>query len=97
MVNGAATIGLKARLTDEARRLGFVAIGFAPAEDDPLRGQRLKEWLAGGFHGSMEWMESRAEVRKGAQSLWPQARSVIALGMSPGQRSSSNPLYRVID
>ena len=30
----------------------------------------------------MEWMETRFDHRKGPQSLWPAARSVIALGMS---------------
>ncbi len=82
MVNNTATIDLKARLETEARRLGFVAIGFAPAQDDALRAHRLEEWLAAGFHGSMDWMESRADVRRGPQALWPEARSVIALGMS---------------
>jgi epoxyqueuosine reductase len=73
---------LKARLSAKARELGFAAVGFAPAEDDPLQGQRLQEWLAAGHHGEMEWMEARADVRQGPQSMWPGARSVIALGMS---------------
>jgi len=73
---------LQARLREEARALGFAAIGFAPAEDDPERARRLREWLDAGFHGQMEWMETRADVRKGPQSMWPEARSVIALGMS---------------
>ena len=66
----------------KARELGFVAVGFAPAGDDPLRARRLEEWLAAGRHGEMEWMEVRADVRKGPQAMWPEARSVIALGMS---------------
>jgi epoxyqueuosine reductase len=82
LVNAAVLEGLKARLVDEARRLGFAAIGFAPAADDPLRAERLDEWLAAGFHGGMVWMQERAEARRGPQSLWPGAQSVIALGMS---------------
>ena len=74
--------GLKARLVDQARALGFAAVGFAPAADDPLRARRLREWLDAGSHGQMAWMEDRAEVRQGPQSMWPEARSVIALGMS---------------
>jgi epoxyqueuosine reductase len=73
---------LKARLIEQARALGFATIGFAPAADDPLRAGRLREWLAAGMHGEMEWMEARAEVRQGPQAMWPEARSVIALGMS---------------
>ena len=82
MVDAADTNELKARLVEKARELGFAVAGFAPAADDPLRSKRLQEWLAAGHHGEMEWMEARADVRKGPQSMWPEARSVIALGMS---------------
>ena len=82
MVNAADTDDLKQRLAAKARELGFVAVGFAPAADDPLRSRRLREWLGAGFHGEMAWMEDRADVRQGPQSMWPEANSVIALGMS---------------
>jgi epoxyqueuosine reductase len=73
---------LKAHLIEHAKALGFASVGFAPAADDPVRGERLREWLAEGMHGDMEWMEARADVRQGPQAMWPDARSVIALGMS---------------
>ena len=73
---------MQADLRAEAARLGFATIGFAPATDDPLRTRRLQEWLAAGYHGSMEWMEARAEIRCGPHSMWPDAASVLALGMS---------------
>nr|WP_310533446.1 tRNA epoxyqueuosine(34) reductase QueG [Novosphingobium sp.] len=67
---------------EEARRLGFVACGIAQAGEDPLRAARLDDWLASGAHGQMEWMEGRAHHRRSPQGLWPEAKSVIALGMS---------------
>ena len=82
MVNEEAGIALARQLKAEAARLGFVACGIAPAEDDPERAARLAEWLRLGFHGEMGWMEERADVRRGPQAMWPEARSVIALGMS---------------
>jgi epoxyqueuosine reductase len=82
VVNAAASADLKARLMAEARRLGFAAVGFAAAQDDPVRAARLRQWLEAGHHGSMGWMEDRADVRQGPHSMWPEARSVIALGMS---------------
>jgi len=82
VVNAPDTDDLKQRLTAKALELGFVAVGFAPAADDPLRSRRLREWLGAGFHGEMAWMEDRADVRQGPQSMWPEAKSVIALGMS---------------
>ncbi|MGB3166603.1 MAG: tRNA epoxyqueuosine(34) reductase QueG [Alteraurantiacibacter sp.] len=79
MVNSAP---LEARLKARAAQLGFAAVGIAPAEDDPLRARRLSEWLAAGHHGTMGWMEDRADVRQGPKAMWPEAKSVIALGMS---------------
>ena len=82
MVNAAASAELKERFIAEAKRLGFAAVGFAAAQDDPVRSARLRQWLEAGHHGSMGWMEDHADVRQGPQSMWPEARSVIALGMS---------------
>ncbi len=82
MVNAAAGLGLEARIAAEAEYQGFAACGIASAAEDPLRGQRLEEWLGEGFHGSMEWMAARADHRRSPQGLWCDAKSVIALGMS---------------
>ncbi len=82
MVNAAVVNQLKQAMSEEAVRLGFCEIGFASAEDDPVRAQRLHDWLEAGHHGSMGWMEERADVRQGPSSMWPEAKSVIALGMS---------------
>jgi len=82
MVNNPDTTSLEDSLKAKARELGFAAIGIAPAEDDPVRAERLHEWLDAGFHGDMAWMQDRADVRQGPQSMWPEAKSVIALGMS---------------
>lgn len=72
----------KAALRTEAQRLGFAECGFAAAEEDPLRAARLEQWLGEGRHGTMDWMETRAHHRRSPQGLWPEARRVIALGMS---------------
>jgi epoxyqueuosine reductase len=66
----------------EATRLGFDAIGFAPARLGPEIRERLQAFLADGMHGGMGWMEARADQRADPCALWPEARSVIALGLS---------------
>ena len=73
---------LQADLRGEARRLGFAACGFASAAPDPRRAARLEEFLGHGRHGSMQWMEDRKQQRASPQGLWPDAKSVLALGMS---------------
>ena len=73
--------GLTKALKAEAERLGFVQCGVARADAFDGRGA-LSDWLEAGHHGSMDWMAARADQRAGPQKLWPEARSVIALGMS---------------
>ncbi len=73
---------LKASIFDKARELGFTAWGIARADCAPEAGERLRRWIEAGNHGEMAWMEERASQRASPQGLWPEARSVIALGMS---------------
>ena len=82
MVKSVSPGQLQAALREKARELGFVACGFTSAGSDPLRAERFEEWLGEGRHGSMEWMESRKAQRASPQELWPEANSIIALGMS---------------
>ncbi len=70
------------RLKREAARIGFAACGIAPADSAPESAARLQAWLSDGAHGDMIWMEARADQRGRPQALWPEVRSVIALGMS---------------
>ena len=70
------------RLKEKAAELGFAAVGVARADAAPAAGVRLREWLREGAHGSMIWMEERKHHRESPTGLWPEVRSVIALGMS---------------
>ena len=70
------------RLQDRAKSEGFVAFGVAPGCLAPEAGARLQQWLNEGLHGSMLWMESRADQRANPDVLWPEVKSVIMLGMS---------------
>jgi len=74
-------------LRAEALALGFADIGVARADAAPLAGARLRQWLDEGRHGEMIWMEERAAQRGAPVGLWPEVKSVIALGMSyaPGR------------
>ncbi|MFM2300387.1 MAG: hypothetical protein RLZZ84_123 [Pseudomonadota bacterium] len=97
MVNAVPIDSLQDALAAEARRLGFVACGVAPAREDPARAQRLVDWLAAGNHGTMAWMEERAHHRRSPQGLWAEAQSVIALGMSYAPAADPRALESVGD
>ena len=81
---------LEEAIRSEARRLGFSACGFARADAGDGAGNNLRQWLEAGHHGTMGWMEARADQRASPQSLWPDAKSAIALGMS--YAPASDPL-----
>ena len=66
----------------EALRLGFDAVGFARAELSDAVRAGLRDFLGQGLHGDMGWLEARAEQRGDPRALWPDAQSVVALGMS---------------
>jgi epoxyqueuosine reductase len=65
-----------------ALSLGFDAVGFCRAELGPEARTRLRDFLDAGQHGDMGWLADRAEQRGHPQALWPEARSVVALGLS---------------
>lgn len=46
------------------------------------QGDRLREWLAAGRHGEMDWMADTASRRRHPSALWRDAKSIIALGWS---------------
>jgi epoxyqueuosine reductase len=66
----------------EGARLGFDAVGFARAKLPEAARERLAAHLAAGEHGDMAWMERRVDQRGDPRALWPEAVSVISLGLS---------------
>ncbi len=42
----------------------------------------LAEFLARGYHGDMGWLAGTAERRGDPQALWPEARTVVVLGVN---------------
>ena len=78
---------LKTDIIAEAQRLGFDLCRIAPAAADAARGDGLKSFLAAGHHGQMQWMEERVHERSAPQHLWPDAKSVIMLGLNYGPES----------
>ena len=72
----------KPLIRERALALGFDAIGFCRAELGTQARERLRDFLAAGQHGDMGWLAARTGARGDPKQLWPEARSVIALGLS---------------
>ena len=63
----------------EARRLGFMMVGFAKAERLDTEARRLEEWLNRGYHGKMSYLENHFDKRVDPTKLVPGAKTVISL------------------
>ncbi|HKU65788.1 MAG TPA: tRNA epoxyqueuosine(34) reductase QueG [Rhizomicrobium sp.] len=67
-----------------ARSEGFDLVRFTDADAGPENAARLRQYLDAGYHGAMGWMEARAQWRADPRAMWPQARSIIVLGLNYG-------------
>jgi epoxyqueuosine reductase len=59
-------------------------VGITRPDSIPQAAERLQQFLAEGAHGDMDWLASTAERRGDPRAIWPEARSVIMLGMNYG-------------
>ncbi len=75
---------LKEALIARARAIGFDAVRIARAELKPEIGAGLDGYIAAGNHGEMDWLAREPERRRRPNGLWPEARSVIVLGLNYG-------------
>ncbi|GBF27326.1 epoxyqueuosine reductase [bacterium MnTg02] len=75
---------LKARVKSMALEVGFDEVRVTTTRSIPHAGERLMHFLGEGRHGDMEWMESTAARRASPHLLWPEAKSIIVLGMNYG-------------
>jgi epoxyqueuosine reductase len=77
-------VELAARIRALAHELGFQRVGIAGIElgDDEAF---LRDWLARGLYGSMEWMARHGDKRARPAELIPGTLRVISVGLDYGQ------------
>ncbi|TGR24098.1 MULTISPECIES: tRNA epoxyqueuosine(34) reductase QueG [unclassified Mesorhizobium] len=75
---------LRALIDAEARRAGFDAVAVTSPDAIPLAPARLAEFVADGFHGSMDWIAETIARRSEPSTLWPNVRSIVVLAMNYG-------------
>src|ERR1700680_3382056 len=84
------TSSLQDMLTNEARALGFDAVGVTDPAAIADAGKYFREFLDAGAHGDMDWLAAHPERRADPRVLWEGVRSVIMLGVNYGP--DENPL-----
>jgi epoxyqueuosine reductase len=69
-------------IKEQARLLGFQKVGIVRAEALTQEETHLREWLARGYHGEMQWMARNPEMRIDPRRLFPSARSVVVVALN---------------
>ena len=69
-------------IKDKAKELGFQKIGIAKAKDSPDDQKNLESWLKDGRNGTMRWMEKRKDERGSLFNYFPEAKSVVSVGLN---------------
>jgi epoxyqueuosine reductase len=76
---------LKESIARQAKSLGFDLVRFTSAAPVEGTGEALDAFLGEGRQGDMAWLASTAERRKSPRALWPEANSIILLGLNYGR------------
>ncbi|WP_372964352.1 tRNA epoxyqueuosine(34) reductase QueG [Marinobacter sp.] len=71
---------LPAKIRQWAKQLGFADTGITYANTGP-HAERLKQWLAAGYHGDMTYMADHGDKRYTPDSLVPETQRVISVRM----------------
>jgi epoxyqueuosine reductase len=81
-----STPNLREELRAAALREGFDVVRFARAKAPSGAAGDLQQFLGEGRHGGMDWMAHNSERRADPTVLWPEAKSIIVLGINYGPK-----------
>jgi epoxyqueuosine reductase len=84
-------------IRDRALSVGFDAVGFAEASLGVEARAGLSEFIARGYHGDMGWLAGTVTRRGDPRALWPEARTVVVLGVNYGHEGDPLALLDIPD
>ena len=70
--------------------LGFDDFGVTDLENFEFNSSKIKEFVNKNYHGEMNWLQDKLEIRSNPKNIWNEAKSAIILGINYGPES--NPL-----
>ena len=89
-----AAADLKTELIRRAKALGFDSVRVTAADLPARVGTGLDGYLEAGSHGEMDWLAREPKRRRHPKGLWPEARSVVVLGMNYGPQTDPLELLK---
>ncbi|MFC3051433.1 tRNA epoxyqueuosine(34) reductase QueG [Kordiimonas pumila] len=81
-----ADTSIRAQIEATARSLGFDDFGITQATTSDAVMEGFRQFIALKRHATMDWLADRLHYRENPQNLWPEARSVIMLGVNYGPK-----------
>jgi len=78
------------RFIEEAKSLGFIAVGFSRPER-PIFFDDFCSWIAEGKHGEMAWMKRNLDLRANPKGLLDSCKTVISLAYPYSRRKPCTP------
>lgn len=88
---------LTAFLKSEAADKGFDICRITRPDAIPEAPARLRQFLAEGAHGTMEWLAETAERRSDPRVLWSDVRSIVMFGMNYGPEDDPRAILDMRD
>ncbi|MBT7378201.1 MAG: tRNA epoxyqueuosine(34) reductase QueG [Candidatus Marinimicrobia bacterium] len=73
---------LSQKIKNSALELGFSKIGITPAAYHSQDDEYLQTWIDKGRHATMDWVVRRKDERANIFEYYPQAKSVIVVGLN---------------
>lgn len=73
---------LSRRIKDKALALGFDFVGIASASETANAEENLEKWISMEYFGTMYWIEKRASERGDIHQYFPEAKTVISVGLN---------------
>lgn len=77
---------IRARLQAKALELGFDQFGITEASTSADVVDGFRSFIKEGHHATMNWLAERLPEREQPRTLWPDARSVVMLGVNYGPK-----------
>jgi epoxyqueuosine reductase len=81
-----ADTNIRTQLEAKALALGFDQFGITEASTSTQVIEGFRNFIKLGRHASLDWLAERMHQREHPQALWPEARSVIMLGVNYGPK-----------
>jgi epoxyqueuosine reductase len=82
-------------IKEKAIEIGFDTVGITSPLTLKHTAANLSDYIGAGHHGTMTWMEERQIERATPNGLWPDAKSVIMLGLNYGPSTDPRLLLGV--